>query len=85
MRFMEKIAACQISFIPIGDRDYLENIRKVLKILEESGLEIKIGALSTEVRGEKNKVLNLIATLYQHMDDICKFTMDVKISNLCGC
>lgn len=65
-----EIAACQITFIPVGSGDYLENT---------------IGILSTVVRGEKNEILKLITDLYNSMDSICSFVMDIKISNLCGC
>ena len=82
---MGKIASCQISFIPIGCIDYLKEIREVLDIIDKSGLDYNIGGMSTVVMGEKNGVLKLIADLYNAMDDVCDFTMDVKLSNLCGC
>jgi len=82
---VEKIASCQISFAPLGNIDYLIEIRKVLDIITNSGLENNIGILSTSIRGEKSRVLRLIMDIYEAMDDVCNFTMDVKISNLCGC
>lgn len=80
-----KVASCQISFTPIGSDDYLREIRMVLDIIGDSGLENNIGILSTVVRGEKSKVLKLITDIYETMDDVCDFSMDIKISNLCGC
>ena len=85
MRTMEKAAACEIAFIPIGINDYREKIRQVLKIIEDSGLEYQVGHLSTVVRGDRSRVLAFISNLYLAMDDICDFSMDVKLSNLCGC
>lgn len=82
---VEKIASCQISFAPIGSIDYLGEIQQVLNIIRNSGLEHDIGILSTVVRGEKIKVFKLIKDIYDNMEDACNFTMDVKISNLCGC
>lgn len=82
---MEKIASCQISFVSIGSNDYIKEINNVLDIIKNSGLENDIGILSTVVRGEKSRVFKMIADIYEAMDNVCKFTIDVKISNLCGC
>lgn len=85
MRSVGKIASCQISFTLIGSIDYLEDIRQVLNIIGASGLKNDIGVLSTVVIGERSEVLKLIKDIYEAMDDACDFSMDVKISNLCGC
>lgn len=82
---MEKIASCQISFTPIISDNYINDINKVLDIIKKSNLEYNIGILSTTIRGNKEIVLNLINKVYNTMDDICSFTMDIKISNICGC
>jgi uncharacterized protein YqgV (UPF0045/DUF77 family) len=82
---MEKIASCQITFTPIDSNNYLEDIDKVLEIIKSFSLEYDVSILSTVVRGEKSRILDMICTIYNTMDDICSFTMDVKISNICGC
>jgi uncharacterized protein YqgV (UPF0045/DUF77 family) len=82
---MEKIASCQIAFTPIMSDNYIKDIDKVLDIIKSSELEYNIGILSTTIRGKKDKILNLISNIYNTMDGICSFTMDIKISNICGC
>lgn len=82
---VEKIASCQIAFTPIVSDDYINDVKKVLDIINNSGLENSVGVLSTFVRGEKSKILNLITDIYETMDSITKFSMDIKISNICGC
>ncbi len=82
---LEKIASCQISFTPIVSDDYISDVKKVLDIINNSDLENEVGELSTFVRGEKGKVLNLITEIYDSMDNLTKFSMDIKISNICGC
>jgi len=82
---MGKIASCQIAFTPIVSDNYIEDVNKVLDIINSSGLENNVGVLSTFVRGEKNKVLKLITDIYENMDYVTKFSMDIKISNICGC
>lgn len=82
---LEKIASCQISFTPIESDDYIRDVKKVLEIINNSGLENEVGVLSTFVRGKKSMVLKLITEIYDAMDDVSGFSMDVKISNICGC
>lgn len=82
---LEKIASCQITFTPIVSDNYMEDVKRVLEIINNSGLENSVGVLSTFVRGEKSKVLKLITEIYKNMDSITKFSMDIKISNICGC
>jgi len=82
---MEKIASCQLAFTPIVSEDYIVDVNRVLEIISNSGLENEVGVLSTFVRGEKNRVLKLIADIYEEMDGITNFSMDIKISNICGC
>ena len=82
---VEKIAACEISFVPLGTDSYPGHINRVLEIIEENGLESEIGHFSTVVRGERSKVLALITNIYQNMDGVCDFRLDVKLSNVCGC
>lgn len=82
---VEKIASCQITFTPIVSDNYLEDVKTVLDTIDSSGLENSVGVLSTFVRGEKGKVLKLIADIYEIMDSTTKFSMDIKISNICGC
>jgi uncharacterized protein YqgV (UPF0045/DUF77 family) len=82
---LDKIASCQITFTPIVSDNYIEDVNKVLDIIKSYGLEYNIDILSTTIRGEKDKILNLILNIYNTMDNECKFTMDIKISNICRC
>lgn len=82
---MEKIASCQITFTPIVSKNYMEDVKKVLEIIQNSNLENEVGVLSTFVRGEKSKILKLITEIYETMDNATSFSMDIKISNICGC
>lgn len=82
---MGKIAACEISFIPIKRDNYIKDIDQVLSIIKDCHLEYHIGILSTTIRGNKNKIFDLIEQIYETMDEICSFTMNIKLSNICGC
>ncbi|GFN34774.1 YkoF family thiamine/hydroxymethylpyrimidine-binding protein [Tepidimicrobium xylanilyticum] len=82
---MAKITSCEIAFVPIVSEDYISSVDKVLDIIRSYDLEHNIGIMSTTVRGDINKIHKLIFEIYDKMDQECKFTMDIKLSNLCGC
>jgi uncharacterized protein YqgV (UPF0045/DUF77 family) len=82
---MGKIASCQISFLPVVTDNYIEDINKVLELIKSTKLECEVGTMSTTVRGDKTRILEMITKVYDNMDGKCSFVMDIKISNLCGC
>ena len=82
---LAEIASCQISFTPIISKDYLSDIEKVIALITAAGLEYDVGILSTTIRGNKDGIFKLLKDIYDTMAPACSFTMDVKISNLCGC
>lgn len=82
---MDKIAASEIAFTPIVSKNYLADVDQVLEIIKASGLEYKVGDLTTFVRGANGKIFRLVEEIYQAMDQQTQFSMDIKISNICGC
>ena len=84
MCLVEEVISCQISFNPINSRDYLGEIEKVLHIIRSYDVEYSIGILSTSMVGDKEKIFTLIRELYESMKKVCGFSMDIKISNICG-
>lgn len=85
---MEKggIVSCQIAYFPVGSREYSNEIKKVLNLIEGSGLDYDVGDMSTVVKGEPRKVFNLIDSIHRQMTlKNCNYTMNIVISNICGC
>lgn len=82
---MDQIAACEIAFIPIGTAEYLEPIEEVLELIKQSGLAYDIGAMTTFIRGHYTDILKLVENIYQTLNTTTKFSMEIKLSNLCGC
>lgn len=82
---MGKIVSCEIAFIPIVSDDYVLQVDKVLNIIKSYDIEYNVGILSTTIRGDIGKINDLIFEVYNNMDKECKFTMDIKLSNICGC
>jgi uncharacterized protein YqgV (UPF0045/DUF77 family) len=85
MRTLGKVAACEISFLPMQSCDGASYVNKVIELIDKSGLEHNVGAMSTFVRGDKDKVFKLLKKIYTYMDEKCSFVITAKISNLCGC
>lgn len=85
MRSVGKIAACEISFLPLGTADTSELVKRVLAKIEESGLGYSMGDMSTVVKGDRDKIFQLLREIYTDMDGECEFVLLTKISNICGC
>ncbi len=84
MRNVGKIISCQIVFSPIVSDDYKKDVHQVIDIIKQSGVDFEVGLLSTEIKGDKETIFQLIETIFKTMDTQSGFTMDVKYSNLCG-
>lgn len=82
---MEKIIACELSFLPIGTERYLREVDRVLAIIDESGLDHSVGEMSTVIRGKSVHVWDTLRRVSEIMDGYCHFSMIIKVSNLCGC
>lgn len=80
-----KIAAGEISFLPLGTSDTSNLVKKVIDSIRESGLEYSMGDMSTFVRGEGDKLFQLLKDIYTDLDGECEFVLLVKMSNTCGC
>ncbi|AMP20962.1 hypothetical protein AZF37_07125 [endosymbiont 'TC1' of Trimyema compressum] len=80
---MEKVISAELNFSSIDSKDYLKDIESVLELIKDSELEYSIGVMSTTVFGSKNKIIGLIDTIYESMDEQCGFSFHINISNLC--
>lgn len=80
------IVSCQISYFPIDSKEYLKEIDRVLELIKETALEYNIDALSTTIIGDSKKVFDLINNIHKEMSSKdCNYTMNIMISNICGC
>ncbi len=61
----------EISVIPIGKGiDLASHVAKVVKIIDESGLEYKLNAMGTVVEGDGDRVFDLIMKCHNKMLEI---------------
>ncbi len=85
---MEKrdIISCQIAYFPIDSQNYSDDIKEVLNLIKISGLEYNIGDMSTIIKGEPERVMDLINNIHSRMSSEGRnYTMSIMISNICGC
>ena len=82
---LDKMIYCQLSFAPLARNEYGSDVKRVLRIISDSGLEHEAGVMSTVVRGKEKELFRLMQKIYEDMDNFCSFIMDIKISNVCGC
>ncbi len=82
----KKIISCQISFYPLNTIKVNEEVKEVLKIIDESGLRYESNALSTIVYGNVSDVYSLLEDITIKMDkNENEFAISLNISNSCGC
>ena len=82
---LEEILSCELAFLPIGTAEYREKISRVMDIIKESSLLYEVGSMSTTVRGQERRIWELLSKICREMGPQCKFVMDLKVSNVCGC
>jgi len=82
---MEKIVACQISYVPVITDRINEKVEKILALIRESGLEYSTGIFATELRGPKKGVFSLVEDIFEAAEAEGQFVLEVKLSNVCGC
>ncbi len=85
---MEKgvLASCEITYFPIQSKDYIEEINKVIEIIGRYKVEVKVGIISTTIRGNSEVIFSLVKEIFDKMaGGENKFTISLKISNTCGC
>lgn len=78
--------SCEFTFISLKDLYPEESLRPVLKLIEQSGLDYKIGEMSSGVRGESAEVFKL----FQDIDGYCReegirYHIQMIFSNYCAC
>lgn len=56
------------SVLPVGAGEALsEHVAKILSLVDQSGLEYKLGAMQTTVEGEEDEVIELIMNCHREM------------------
>ena len=84
MSEMDKVITCQISFLSLGNEKVDLAVKKVIDIIESFNVNVRVGLLSTEIKGPSSEILKLIQEIVSYSNKHSKFVLDIKISNICG-
>ena len=82
---MEKIIACQISYVPVITDRIDEKVEKILSLIENSGLEWSTSLFATEIKGPKTLIFSLLQEIFEGAEKEGQFILEIKLSNICGC
>lgn len=77
--------ACQMSLYPLGKDNYTAIIKEAVAVLEGSGVEVEVNAMSTIIRGEEEAVWQAVRRLFQVAAERGEAVMVMTVSNRCGC
>jgi len=78
--------SCQISFYPLYTEEVGEKVKEVISIVEESGLDTQTNSLSTIIFGYSDEIYSVLEKITKKMDsEDLQFSMNISISNSCGC
>ena len=75
--------SAQISLYPLKQQKLSPAIERAWEILEENGLDLKKGEMSTVVGGEAEKVFNALKEVFLRSAELGPVSMVVIYSNAC--
>ena len=79
------IMACQITLYPLNELDSAKVIGHVLAEMDWQGVEVIVGSMSSLVRGEDGLVWTKLRQLYDLAASSGQFSLQLTVSNQCGC
>lgn len=79
----EKMTHCQFAIYPLRTGQVDTVLEAALREVSASGLEIKVGKMSTELHGEAAQVFVALQAAYQRAATLGDVVMTVTLSNAC--
>jgi uncharacterized protein YqgV (UPF0045/DUF77 family) len=77
------IVQAEISLYPLGESEYGMRIESFIEKLEESGLDLESGKMSTIISGECGDVFRVLSDAYEADIATGASVMTIKVSNAC--
>jgi len=74
----------EISFYPLGEKNYKEIINNFLEEINRSGLKFSVSPMSTIITGDSDKVFDFIKETFKKFSENHKFVLKATFSNSCG-
>jgi uncharacterized protein YqgV (UPF0045/DUF77 family) len=73
----------QISIYALRTRSLSEAIEQFVRVLEDKGLEVRRGSMSSSVRGESQRVFDAVRQGFEKVAQTYDVVIDLKVSNAC--
>lgn len=80
-----RVMACQVTLFPLDTLDSAQVIGQVLAEMDWQGVEVIVGDMSSLIRGEEDLVWARIRQLYELAAKSGQFSLQITLSNKCGC
>lgn len=73
----------EVSLYPLKTVDSAPIIEMFCRVLEQDGHDIKVGSMSTRIKGESGRVFTSLQKAFEHIARDHNIVMTVKYSNAC--
>lgn len=73
----------ELSLYPLGTENIGEPVKAFIKFLEDSGMVISSGNMSTVIAGESESVFDVIKKAYENIAMNSQAVLVIKMSNAC--
>ncbi len=81
-----KVISCQLIFYPLETAATGKAVNRILKIIEDSGLEFETNPVATTLYGSSEQIFALLQEINDKSNQAgIKYALDINISNKCGC
>ena len=80
---MENMITAQVSLYPLRQESIGPPIREAVRVFRQSGLETRMGAMSTLIWGEEQAVFDALQAAFHRAAERGDTVMTLTISNAC--
>jgi len=80
---MENMITAQVSLYPLRQESIGPPIREAVRVFRQSGLETRMGAMSTLIWGEEQAVFDALQAVFHRAAERGDTVMTLTISNAC--
>lgn len=75
----------ELSLYPLKEPHISPYLEDFLNAIKKTGLEVKVGPMSTIISGESEHVFQALSDAFGRTAEKCKVVLSVKLSNACPC
>ena len=73
----------EVSLYPLGDSEYTDRINSFIENINNAGLEIEVGRMSSVISGECGDIFRILGEVFENDCEQGASVMTVKVSNAC--